>query len=58
MCLVKYLTVTFSVGSPVEIKNPDTTIQAQLPQIRDKSKMHSICSTPELAEREKFLRWV
>jgi len=20
--------------------------------------MHSICSTPELAEREKFLRWV
>ena len=24
----------------------------------DKSKMHSICSTPELAERKKFLRWV
>ena len=24
----------------------------------DKSKMHSICSTPELAERENFLRWV
>ena len=34
MCLIKYLTVTFSVGSIVEIENPAPASQARFPQFR------------------------
>jgi len=34
MCFVKYLPVTFSLGLPVEIKNPVPASQVQFPQFR------------------------
>ena len=34
MCLVKYLTATFLVGSPAEIKSPDPASQARFLQFR------------------------
>jgi len=34
MCLVKYLTMTFSFGSPVEINNSLPTSKACFPQFR------------------------
>jgi len=34
MCLVKNVTVMFSVGSPVEINNPVPASQARFPQFR------------------------
>jgi len=34
VCFVKYLTVMFSIDSPVEIKNPVPASQARFPQFR------------------------
>jgi len=34
MCFVKYLTVAFSVGLPVQIKNPVPANQARFPDFR------------------------
>jgi len=34
MCLVKHLSVTFTVGLSMEIKNPAPASQARFPQLR------------------------